>query len=195
MVASMNECPSAAPSSRASVGALGAGCARVHQCEVFLRRMSPQYYFDHAASAPRRDAVSEAMARWQHGDRRQPLGQPPRRARGATGRRRRTRRGGGTRGRQTRWRGLYRRGQRVVFSGAGRGDSSPPPESRSHRAYCLQDRAPRGSRYGRRRWPPTTRSVNAHFLDVDDEGVVDLDALRDAPQRRHGDRKRDGGQQ
>lgn len=26
-----------------------------------------QYYFDHAASAPRRDDVTEAMARWQHG--------------------------------------------------------------------------------------------------------------------------------
>jgi cysteine desulfurase len=26
-----------------------------------------QYYFDHAASAPRRDKVTEAMARWQHG--------------------------------------------------------------------------------------------------------------------------------
>jgi cysteine desulfurase len=26
-----------------------------------------QYYFDHAASAPRRDEVKEAMARWQHG--------------------------------------------------------------------------------------------------------------------------------
>jgi cysteine desulfurase len=26
-----------------------------------------QYYFDHAASAPRRDEVTEAMARWQHG--------------------------------------------------------------------------------------------------------------------------------
>jgi cysteine desulfurase len=29
--------------------------------------MSTQYYFDHAASAPRRDEVAEAMARWQHG--------------------------------------------------------------------------------------------------------------------------------
>jgi cysteine desulfurase len=26
-----------------------------------------EYYFDHAASAPRRDEVTEAMARWQHG--------------------------------------------------------------------------------------------------------------------------------
>ncbi len=26
-----------------------------------------QYYFDHAASAPRRDEVTEAMSRWQHG--------------------------------------------------------------------------------------------------------------------------------
>jgi cysteine desulfurase len=25
------------------------------------------YYFDHAASAPRRDEVAEAMERWQHG--------------------------------------------------------------------------------------------------------------------------------
>ena len=29
--------------------------------------MSPLYYFDHAASAPRRDEVADAMARWQHG--------------------------------------------------------------------------------------------------------------------------------
>jgi cysteine desulfurase len=29
--------------------------------------MSTQYYFDHAASAPRRDEVAEAMSRWQHG--------------------------------------------------------------------------------------------------------------------------------
>ena len=29
--------------------------------------MTKQYYFDHAASAPRRDAVTDAMARWQHG--------------------------------------------------------------------------------------------------------------------------------
>lgn len=29
--------------------------------------MTAQYYFDHAASAPRRDEVAEAMAPWQHG--------------------------------------------------------------------------------------------------------------------------------
>ncbi len=29
--------------------------------------MRPVYYFDHAASAPRRDSVTEAMSRWQHG--------------------------------------------------------------------------------------------------------------------------------
>jgi cysteine desulfurase len=29
--------------------------------------VSPDYYFDHAASAPRRDEVAEAMAPWQHG--------------------------------------------------------------------------------------------------------------------------------
>ena len=29
--------------------------------------MTEQYYFDHAASAPRRDEVAEAMAPWQHG--------------------------------------------------------------------------------------------------------------------------------
>jgi cysteine desulfurase len=29
--------------------------------------MTNQYYFDHAASAPRRDEVADAMSRWQHG--------------------------------------------------------------------------------------------------------------------------------
>ena len=29
--------------------------------------MTPLYYFDHAASAPRRDEVADAMERWQHG--------------------------------------------------------------------------------------------------------------------------------
>jgi cysteine desulfurase len=29
--------------------------------------MTDQYYFDHAASAPRRDEVADAMQRWQHG--------------------------------------------------------------------------------------------------------------------------------
>jgi cysteine desulfurase len=29
--------------------------------------MTHQYYFDHAASAPRRDEVADAMQRWQHG--------------------------------------------------------------------------------------------------------------------------------
>ncbi len=29
--------------------------------------MTSQYYFDHAASAPRRDEVADAMQRWQHG--------------------------------------------------------------------------------------------------------------------------------
>jgi cysteine desulfurase len=29
--------------------------------------MTPQYYFDHAASAPRLDEVTDAMAPWQHG--------------------------------------------------------------------------------------------------------------------------------
>ena len=29
--------------------------------------MTAQYYFDHAASAPRRDEVADAMQRWQHG--------------------------------------------------------------------------------------------------------------------------------
>jgi cysteine desulfurase len=29
--------------------------------------VTPEYYFDHAASAPRRDEVADAMAPWQHG--------------------------------------------------------------------------------------------------------------------------------
>ena len=40
--------------------------SRVHERQVVLRRVS-QYYFDHAASAPRRDEVADAMAPWQHG--------------------------------------------------------------------------------------------------------------------------------
>ncbi len=47
--------------------------------------MSTRYYFDHAASAPRRDEVAEAMAPWQHGVVGNPSGahEPARRARRA----------------------------------------------------------------------------------------------------------------
>ena len=47
--------------------------------------MTTRYYFDHAASAPRRDEVAEAMAPWQHGVVGNPSGthEPARRARRA----------------------------------------------------------------------------------------------------------------
>ena len=85
--------------------------------------MTKQYYFDHAASAPRRDAVTDAMARWQHGV----VGNPSGSHKAARDARRAVEEArdevGGLRRSQAGWGRLHRRRDRVVPPGPARESS------------------------------------------------------------------------
>jgi cysteine desulfurase len=141
--------------------------------------MTKQYYFDHAASAPRRDAVTDAMTRWQHGV----VGNPSGSHRAARDARRAVEE---ARDEVAAFVGAKPGG--VVFTGGG-------TES-CHLALA-------GVTNHHRRTHPRTElivskiehhavldaaallardydSVSVHYVDVDAEGVVDLDDLRNA---------------
>jgi hypothetical protein len=111
--------------------------------------MTKQYYFDHAASAPRRDAVTDAMARWQHGV----VGNPSGSHKAARDARRAVEEArdevGAFVGREARRCRLYRRWHGVVPPGPRGRRQSPSTHSRSNRVGRLQDRTPRRARYGR----------------------------------------------
>ena len=137
-----------------------------------------QYYFDHAASAPRRDAVTEAMARWQHGV----VGNPSGSHRAA---------------REARRAVEEAREESLVSSGPSPVASSSPagvPSRASSRSWA--------SRIAYRRSHERCElivskiehhavldaaemmardydDVSVRYVDVDAEGVVDLDSLRE----------------
>ncbi|HSN02686.1 MAG TPA: aminotransferase class V-fold PLP-dependent enzyme [Acidimicrobiales bacterium] len=141
--------------------------------------MTTRYYFDHAASAPRRDEVAEAMAPWQHGVVGNPSGthEPARRARRAI---------------------EEARDEVAAFVGADPGGvifTAGGTES------C--ELAVVGAALHHRRHHPRTslvvsrvehhaildaaamvardvEGVSVRYVDVDDEGVIDLDSLHDA---------------
>ncbi len=139
--------------------------------------MSPQYYFDHAASAPRRDAVGEAMARWQHGI----VGNPSGSHRAAREARR------AVEDARDEVAGLVgAKPGGVVFTGGGSESCFLALAGVTHHHRRSHDRTELiVSKIEHHAVLDTAaalaadyESVNAHFLDVDDEGVVDLDALR-----------------
>jgi cysteine desulfurase len=141
--------------------------------------MTKQYYFDHAASAPRRDAVTEAMARWQHGI----VGNPSGSHRAARDARRAVEE---ARDEVAAFVGAKPGG--VVFTGGGTESCHlalagvTNHHRRTHRRtelivskiehHAVLDAAALLAR--------DYDSVSVHYLDVDAEGVVDLDDLRNA---------------
>jgi cysteine desulfurase len=141
--------------------------------------MTKQYYFDHAASAPRRDAVTEAMTRWQHGV----VGNPSGSHRAARDARRAVEE---ARDEVAAFVGAKPGG--VVFTGGGTESCHlalagvTNHHRRTHRRtelivskiehHAVLDAAALLAR--------DHDSVSVHYVDVDAEGVVDLDDLRNA---------------
>ena len=141
--------------------------------------MSAQYYFDHAASAPRRDEVVEAMERWQHGV----VGNPSGSHRAAREARRAIEE---ARDEVAAFVGADPGG--VIFTGGGTESchlavAGVASHHRRHHAstsivlsriehHAVLDAAQMVAR--------DHLSVRLRFVEVDADGVVDLDSLRDA---------------
>ncbi|MGC1237705.1 MAG: aminotransferase class V-fold PLP-dependent enzyme [Acidimicrobiales bacterium] len=141
--------------------------------------MTKQYYFDHAASAPRRDAVTDAMTRWQHGV----VGNPSGSHRAARDARRAVEE---ARDEVAAFVGAKPGG--VVFTGGGTESCHlalagvTNHHRRTHRRtelivskiehHAVLDAAALLER--------DYDSVSVHYVDVDAEGVIDLDDLRNA---------------
>jgi cysteine desulfurase len=141
--------------------------------------MTKQYYFDHAASAPRREAVTDAMARWQHGV----VGNPSGSHRAARDARRAVEE---ARDEVAAFVGAKPGG--VVFTGGGTESCHlalagvTNHHRRTHTRtelivskiehHAVLDAAALLAR--------DYDSVSVHYIDVDAEGVVDLDDLRNA---------------
>jgi cysteine desulfurase len=141
--------------------------------------MIKQYYFDHAASAPRRDAVTDAMARWQHGV----VGNPSGSHRAAREARRAVEE---ARDEVAAFVGAKPGG--VVFTGGGTESCHLAlagvinHHRRTHARselivskiehHAVLDTAAMLAR--------DYDTVGVHYVDVDAEGVVDLDSLRAA---------------
>ncbi|HEY1825879.1 MAG TPA: aminotransferase class V-fold PLP-dependent enzyme [Acidimicrobiales bacterium] len=140
--------------------------------------MSPQYYFDHAASAPRRDAVSEAMSRWQHGV----VGNPSGSHRAAREARRAIEE---ARDEVASFVGAKPGG--VVFTGGGSESCHLALAGVTHHhrrthertdviVSAVEHHAVLDTAHALAR---DFESVSTHVVGVDEEGVVDLDALAD----------------
>jgi cysteine desulfurase len=141
--------------------------------------MTKQYYFDHAASAPRRDAVTDEMTRWQHGI----VGNPSGSHRAAREARRAVEE---ARDEVAAFVGAKPGG--VTFTGGGTESCHlalagvTNHHRRAHRRtelivskiehHAVLDAAALLAR--------DYDSVSVHYVDVDAEGVVDLDDLRNA---------------
>jgi cysteine desulfurase len=141
--------------------------------------MTKQYYFDHAASAPRRDEVTDAMSRWQHGV----VGNPSGSHRAARDARRAVEE---ARDEVAAFVGAKPGG--VVFTGGGTESCHlalagvTNHHRRTHQRtelivskiehHAVLDAAALLAR--------DYDSVSVHYVDVDAEGVIDLDDLRNA---------------
>jgi cysteine desulfurase len=141
--------------------------------------MTKQYYFDHAASAPRRDEVTDAMSRWQHGV----VGNPSGSHRAARDARRAVEE---ARDEVAAFVGAKPGG--VVFTGGGTESCHlalagvTNHHRRTHQRtelivskiehHAVLDAAALLAR--------DYDSVSVHYLNVDADGVVDLDDLRNA---------------
>ena len=141
--------------------------------------MTTRYYFDHAASAPRRDEVAEAMAPWQHGVVGNPSGahEPARRARRAIEE---------ARDEVAAFVGADPGG--VIFTAGGTEScelaivGTASHHRRHHERtsivvsrvehHAILDAAARVARNG--------EGVSVRYVDGDAEGVIDLDSLHEA---------------
>ncbi len=140
--------------------------------------MSPQYYFDHAASAPRRDEVADAMAPWQHGV----VGNPSGSHRAAREARRAVEE---ARDEVAAFVGAKPGG--VIFTGGGTEscDLAIAGVTTAHRRtherselvisriehHAVSDAAEKMAR--------DFDSVSVHYVDVDADGVLDIESLQD----------------
>ena len=140
--------------------------------------MTSRYYFDHASSAPRRDEVADAMAPWQHGVVGNPSGahEPARRARRAIEE---------ARDEVAAFVGAEPGG--VIFTAGGTEScelaivGAASFHRRHHEStsivvsriehHAILDAAQMVAR--------DHESVSVRYVDVDAEGVVDLDSLRE----------------
>ncbi|HVB71598.1 MAG TPA: aminotransferase class V-fold PLP-dependent enzyme [Acidimicrobiales bacterium] len=138
--------------------------------------MSPQYYFDHAASAPRRDEVVDAMAPWSHGV----VGNPSGSHRAARAARRAV-----EEARDEVAAFIGARASEVIFTGGGTeschlGVVGVALHHRRHfdatsvvvsqvEHHAVLDAAATLSR--------DFPDVKVHYVSVDEDGVVDLDEL------------------
>jgi cysteine desulfurase len=141
--------------------------------------MTNRYYFDHAASAPRRDEVADAMAPWQHGVVGNPSGthEPARRARRAI---------------------EEARDEVAAFVGADPGGVIFTAGGTESCELAIVGAASHHRRHHERTSIVVSRvehhaildaaamaareheSVTVRYVDVDAEGVIDLDSLHDA---------------
>ncbi len=141
--------------------------------------MTPEYYFDHAASAPRRDEVADAMAPWQHGV----VGNPSGSHKAARDARRAVEE---ARDEVAAFVGAKPGG--VIFTGGGTEscDLAVAGVTTAHRRtherseivisavehHAVSDAAHKMAR--------DFENVSVRVVDVDGDGVLDLDALHDA---------------
>jgi cysteine desulfurase len=141
--------------------------------------VTPEYYFDHAASAPRRDEVADAMAPWQHGV----VGNPSGSHKAARDARRAVEE---ARDEVAAFVGAKPGG--VIFTGGGTEscDLAVAGVTNAHRRthersdivisaiehHAVSDAAHKMAR--------DFENVSVRVVDVDSDGVVDLDSLREA---------------
>jgi cysteine desulfurase len=141
--------------------------------------VTPEYYFDHAASAPRRDEVADAMAPWQHGV----VGNPSGSHKAARDARRAVEE---ARDEVAAFVGAKPGG--VIFTGGGTEscDLAVAGVTTAHRRtherseivisavehHAVSDAAHKMAR--------DFENVSVRVVDVDGDGVLDLDALHDA---------------
>jgi cysteine desulfurase len=141
--------------------------------------MSEQYYFDHAASAPRRDEVSEAMAPWQHGV----VGNPSGSHRASREARRAIEE---SRDEVAAFVGAKPGG--VIFTGGGTescqlalmGVTNHHRRSHERSEIIISTIEHHAVIDAAEMMAADLASVSVRYVNVDEEGVVDLDELHDA---------------
>jgi cysteine desulfurase len=141
--------------------------------------VTPEYYFDHAASAPRRDEVADAMAPWQHGV----VGNPSGSHKAAREARRAVEE---ARDEVAAFVGAKPGG--VIFTGGGTescdlavaGVTSAHRRSHEHSEIVISAIEHHAVSDAAHKMARDYDSVTVRVVDVDADGVLDLDSLHDA---------------
>ncbi len=140
--------------------------------------MTPEYYFDHAASAPRRDEVADAMAPWQHGV----VGNPSGSHKAAREARRAVEE---ARDEVAAFVGAKPGG--VIFTGGGTescdlavaGVTNAHRRSHEHSEIVISSIEHHAVTDAAHKMARDYDSVSVRVVDVDGDGVLDLDSLQD----------------